>query len=154
MNADPVGYVVVTWNQASHQPDLNSGWASLHADPAGAAEERDDLRADTASVGRGERHDVCVVTKYLCGPFWARGDLPLSPNMGTLVADLIVDQNLRCRRAVSEFDSKAAQMRFLTAFGTQLFRRHGRDPQPRLLILEEADESLPQGVRAEQARCV
>ena len=82
------------------------------------------------------------------------GDLPLHEDMGKLIADLIVDQNLTCILDVSEFASKAAQMRFLTDFGEHLYRRHGREPQPRHLIMEEADEYLPQMVRADEAKCV
>ena len=82
------------------------------------------------------------------------GDLPLHEDMGKLIADLIVDQNLTCILDVSEFPSKAAQMRFLTDFGEHLYRRHGRQPQPRHLIMEEADEYLPQIVRADETRCV
>lgn len=82
------------------------------------------------------------------------GDLPLREEMGRLIADLIFDQNLTCILDVSEFPSKAAQMRFLTEFGDQLYRRHGTKPSPRHMILEEADEYLPQQVHADEAKCV
>lgn len=82
------------------------------------------------------------------------GDMPLTPEAGNLIADLVVDQNLTCVLDVSEFPSKAAQMRFLTDFGEHLFRLHGKRPQPRHLFLEEADDFVPQRVMREQARCV
>ena len=82
------------------------------------------------------------------------GDLALPPEAGAMVAELIAEQNLTCILDVSEFDSKAQQMRFLADFATRLFRLHGKDPQPRHVFLEEADEFIPQVVRAEQARCV
>lgn len=82
------------------------------------------------------------------------GDLPLDPGAGMMVADLIVDQNLTCILDVSEFPSKASQARFLTALGDRLFRRHGKDPQPRHLFLEEADEYVPQRVMGDMAQCV
>ncbi|MDA8320423.1 MAG: hypothetical protein M0030_11530 [Actinomycetota bacterium] len=82
------------------------------------------------------------------------GDVPLTPESGHLIADLIADDNLTCILDVSEFGSKSAQMRFLTDLAEGLFRRHGRDPQPRHLFLEEADDFVPQTVRANQARCV
>jgi hypothetical protein len=82
------------------------------------------------------------------------GDLPLVPESGKLIAELITDQNLTCILDVSEFASKGAQMRFLTDLGDWLFRLHGRQPQPRHLFLEEADEFIPQRVMSEQARCV
>jgi uncharacterized protein len=82
------------------------------------------------------------------------GDMPLLPEAGHLIAELIADENLTCVLDVSEFASKAAQMRFLTDLGERLFRLHGKHPQPRHLFLEEADDFIPQVVRAEMARCV
>ena len=82
------------------------------------------------------------------------GDMPLVPEAGKLIAELITEENLTCVLDVSEFASKAAQMRFLTDLGEHLFRLHGRNPQPRHLFLEEADEFIPQRVMREQARCV
>lgn len=83
-----------------------------------------------------------------------RGDLPLLPEAGSVIAELIVSQNLTCILDVSEFDSDAQQMRFLTDFAKRLFRLHGKEPQPRMIFLEEADEFIPQTVRADQAPCV
>src|SRR5579859_178438 len=68
------------------------------------------------------------------------GDVPLAPEAGKLIADLIVEANLTCVLDVSEFASKAAQMRFLADFGERLFRLHGKQPQPRHVFLEEADD--------------
>jgi hypothetical protein len=82
------------------------------------------------------------------------GDMPLLPEAGKLVADLIVEQNLTCALDVSEFASKAAQMRFLADLGERLFRLHGRHPQPRHIFLEEADDVIPQRVMGDMARCV
>jgi hypothetical protein len=82
------------------------------------------------------------------------GDMPLAPEAGHLIAELIVEHNLTCVLDVSEFASKAAQMRFLTDLGDRLFRLHGKHPQPRHLFLEEADDFIPQRVTANQARCV
>jgi hypothetical protein len=82
------------------------------------------------------------------------GDLPLTPESGHLIAEIIVAENLTCILDVSDFPSKAAQMRFLADFGEHLFRLHRKDPQPRHLFLEEADEYLPQRVMQDQTRCV
>jgi hypothetical protein len=82
------------------------------------------------------------------------GDMPLAPEAGHLIAELIVEENLTCVLDVSEFASKAAQMRFLTDLAERLFRLHGRHPQPRHLFLEEADDFVPQRVQRDQARCV
>jgi uncharacterized protein len=82
------------------------------------------------------------------------GDMPLVPEAGKLIAELITEENLTCVLDVSEFASKAAQMRFLTDLGERLFRLHGKHPQPRHIFLEEADDVVPQRVMADMARCV
>lgn len=82
------------------------------------------------------------------------GDLPLDPAAGTMMAELVHDRNLPCLLDVSEFDSKGEQTRFLTAFGERLFRLQGRSRVARHVVLEEADEIVPQKVYAQMARCV
>jgi hypothetical protein len=82
------------------------------------------------------------------------GDIPLTPEAGHLIADLIVEQNLTAILDVSEFASKAAQTRFLTDLAERLFRLHGKHPQPRHVFLEEADDVIPQRVMSDMARCV
>jgi hypothetical protein len=103
------------------------------------------LRSDKAGTGPG-----------LPIPIFGglHGDMPLLPEAGNLIAELITDENLTCVLDVSEFASKAAQMRFLTDLAERLFRLHGKTPQPRHLFLEEADDFIPQRVQREQARCV
>lgn len=82
------------------------------------------------------------------------GDMPLDERSGALLAELVVDRNLSCILDVSDFPSKAAQARFLTDFAERIFRLHGRKPTVRHLVLEEADEIVPQRVMANMARCV
>lgn len=55
-----VGYVVVTFNQVSHMPDLPTGVA-LYDDVEDAREEQRYQTAETSKVGRGERHQVAEV---------------------------------------------------------------------------------------------
>lgn len=81
------------------------------------------------------------------------GDVPLTPEAGKLVAEVITEANLTCILDVSDFPSKAAQMRFLAGFAEHLFRLHRKNPHPRHLFLEEADEFCPQRVMGEQAKC-
>lgn len=81
------------------------------------------------------------------------GDMPLLPESGRLIAELVVEHNLTCILDVSRF-SKAARIRFLTDFAERLYELHQADPQPRHLFLEEAHVYLPQRVMADQARCV
>lgn len=79
------------------------------------------------------------------------GDLPLEPTAGKLVGNLIAEKSLTMVLDVSEFDSKAAQARFLTDLAETLLRRN---ENPVHLFLEEADEYLPQQVKGDQAKMV
>jgi hypothetical protein len=57
-------YVVLTYNQASHCPELD--YSDVHWGPGAldsARAERDDKAARTAEVGRGERHVIAEVTE-------------------------------------------------------------------------------------------
>lgn len=79
------------------------------------------------------------------------GDLPLLETAGKEVAELIADTRLTCILDVSEFSSKAAQLRFLTDFAETLLKKN-RDPL--MVFCEEADDYLPQRVMAAEAKCV
>ena len=60
---DPLGFIVVTWNQVPSlypDTDLDGG---LHFDLESAEVERDVRQAETARLGRGERHEVYAVTE-------------------------------------------------------------------------------------------
>ncbi len=81
------------------------------------------------------------------------GDLPLNPESGRLMSELIVEHNLTCILDVSRF-SKAARIRFATDFALRLYEPHQADPQPRHIFLEEADRLLPQRVTQDMAPCV
>jgi uncharacterized protein len=65
------------------------------------------------------------------------GDLPLLPESGALMAELIVAHNLTCVLDVSRF-SKTARARFLADFAERLYELHQAEPQPRFVFLEEA----------------
>lgn len=54
-----IGYVVIEWNQASHQPSVVDGSFTDDADWAGQIAS--DERARAKSVGRRERYDIAVV---------------------------------------------------------------------------------------------
>jgi hypothetical protein len=57
--SDRLGFVVVTFNQASGQPELD--YPDLHAGITDAMCERDGKREETATTGRGERHVIAEV---------------------------------------------------------------------------------------------
>ena len=59
--SEHLGFVVVTFNQASHQPELD--YSDLHADLESAKWERDDKRVRTMQAGRRERHVVAEVVE-------------------------------------------------------------------------------------------
>ncbi len=79
------------------------------------------------------------------------GDLPLLETAGKEVAELIAETRLTCILDVSEFSSKAAQLRFLTDFAETLLKKN-RDPL--MVFCEEADDYLPQRVMSSEAKCV
>ena len=61
-DGDRIGFITVTYNQASGCPGLD--FPDLHWGPGAlesAEAERDAKRAETAAVGRGERHIVAEV---------------------------------------------------------------------------------------------
>ena len=59
---DRLGFVVITYNQASHQPGLPLA-ADLYPELEDAVNARDAERAETARNGRGEIHVVAEVTE-------------------------------------------------------------------------------------------
>lgn len=84
-----------------------------------------------------------------------RGDIPLNPDSGKLIADAVVDTARSFVLDVSQF-SLGERKRFMTAFGEQLWLRQKalRDPQPILVVLEEAQLFLPQVIQGDDARMV
>ena len=59
-DVDRLGYVVISYNQASHQPGLPMA-ADLYSELEDAVNARDWERAETAKVGRRERHVIAEV---------------------------------------------------------------------------------------------
>lgn len=79
-------------------------------------------------------------------------DVPLYEDGGAVMADAVAAELPHSILDVSEFDSKAAMLRFLTAFGERLYKVN-RDPL--MVILEEADEFIPQKTNSpEEAKSV
>lgn len=76
-----------------------------------------------------------------------RGDIPLDPHGGKLVADAIIDTGRSFVLDVSQF-SLADRKRFVTALGEQLWTRQKglKDPAPIHVVLEEAQLFLPQQI--------
>lgn len=59
MSTGTLGYVVVTWNQASGWPAMDYG--DFYTDEEDAHNAARVMRAETKQVGRGERHTVHAV---------------------------------------------------------------------------------------------
>ncbi len=74
-----------------------------------------------------------------------RGDVPLEPGGGQLMADLIVDKGCSAVLDVSMF-RKGQRKDFVTAFAEQLFHRKKSARSPLHLLLEEAQVFCPQRV--------
>lgn len=81
------------------------------------------------------------------------GDLPLTAESGTTVADLVVEDRLPVVLSLRHL-SKTGQRRFVADFAERLYHRKGEDQyrQPVHLIIDEADAFVPQRVMADTAR--
>lgn len=71
------------------------------------------------------------------------GDIPLSPDSGGLVADVIVDRAISVVLDVSGF-RKHQRKEFMTALAEQLFHRKKRARSPVHVVIEEAQVFIPQ----------
>lgn len=79
-------------------------------------------------------------------------DIPLYEDGGVVMADAVANELTHSILDVSEFDSKAAMLRFLTAFAERLYKVNRK---PLMVILEEADEFIPQRTNSpEEAKSV
>lgn len=102
-----------------------------------------------AANGRDKGFDIPV----LGGP---HGDVPLAPEAGDLIAHLVVDEGISCILDLSDFETDAEQRRFVTAFAKKLYRlkRRQNPPTPMHLVLEEAEEFIPQDQYKDQAQMI
>ncbi len=78
------------------------------------------------------------------------GDVPLEPTAGALIANLIVDRGISAIIDVSQFESDAQKARFARDFGDKFFFRKKAAPSAVHLLLEEAQEFVPQNPEAEE----
>ena len=83
-----------------------------------------------------------------------QGDVPLEPTSGKLIADVVVDTGQSFVIDLSQFDSKAQQVRFMEAFAERLFYRKGplHSRTPMMVVVDEADEFAPQKPQANEAK--
>jgi len=81
------------------------------------------------------------------------GDVPLEPEAGELVADLVCGESLSVVLDVSLF-SESGRKKFVTAFAKRLMVNKRRAPSPIHIILEEAQLFAPQRVDSRDAGMV
>ena len=111
------------------------------------------------SVGNwfGLRLDVTGKAPGLDIPIFGglRGDIPLEPTGGALVADALIDSGRSLVLDISQF-SKADRQRFAAAFGERLWQRKKaeRRPSPVHLVIEEAQLIVPEFVGKDQTHMV
>lgn len=72
------------------------------------------------------------------------GDIPLETTAGKVVADLVIDNPASIVLDLSDFESNAAQDRFVTDFAERLYRAKAKDRRPLHLMVDEADSFAPQ----------
>lgn len=73
-----------------------------------------------------------------------KGDIPIQPTGGQLMADVLVDSGRSGILDVSQFESDADKARFARAFAERFFFRKKAAPSAVHLFLEEAQEFAPQ----------
>jgi flagellar biosynthesis GTPase FlhF len=81
-----------------------------------------------------------------------RGDIPLEPTGGALIANLVVDRGTSVVLDVSQFESDADKARFAQAFADRFFFRKKASPSAVHLFIEECQEFVPQNPQREDAR--
>jgi hypothetical protein len=81
------------------------------------------------------------------------GDLPLEASSGAIVADFVVENRAPIILSMRHF-SMADQRRLVTDFCERLYHRKGQDRyrQPLQVVIDEADEFVPQRIQAGQER--
>lgn len=82
-----------------------------------------------------------------------KGDIPLEPGAGILVADLVVDKSLSLILDVSEFTDGELR-RFVTDFAKNLLHKKKQNRSPLMIIWEESQEFVPQHVFRQDAQMV
>lgn len=116
------------------------------------------LRHSADGAGRGIE---CLI---LGGP---HGDIPIEPDGGAAVADVVVEERVNVlidfsRKPSGEMWSVGERVRFVTAYALRLFQRqgelvNGRRREPLFQVLDEAARYVPQVIpsgAAELAKCV
>lgn len=119
---------------------------------------------DPMGVWWGLRHDESgkgagVKVLILGG---RHGDMPITPESGAIVADLVVDEDANVivdisRHADGSMWSIGERVRFVTDYAKRLYQRQGEKRRPIMQVIDEAARFAPQIVRAgdmDVAKCM
>jgi hypothetical protein len=82
-----------------------------------------------------------------------KGDMPIEPSGGAVVADLVADESVNVlidisRHANGKMWSIGERIRFVRDYFVQLYARQGEEKRPLMQIVDEAARFAPQMVRA------
>lgn len=80
------------------------------------------------------------------------GDLPLEPTSGRVVAEFVVSSGTSLILDLSLFESRASQDRFVYDFAERLYRLKAKHRQPLHLLVDEADQFIPQRPMPDQMK--
>jgi hypothetical protein len=80
------------------------------------------------------------------------GDIPIEPTAGSVVADLVVDEDVSVvidisRRPDGTMWSIAERIRFVTDYTKRLYQRQGEQRRPLMAVYDEAARFIPQTIR-------
>lgn len=97
-----------------------------------------------------DRHSPGLEVLLLGG---TRGDLPIEPTAGAVVADLVVDESIQVvidisRHANGKMWSRGERIRFVRDYFVRLYERQGESRRPTMQILDEAARFAPQQPRS------
>lgn len=84
---------------------------------------------------------------FVLGGAHADGGVALEPASGKLIADVIVDTGQSLILDLSDFETKAAQTRFVADLAERLYHRKARSRSTLHIVLDEANEFAPQQAR-------
>lgn len=73
-----------------------------------------------------------------------RGDVPLEPSSGTMMANLVADRGISAILDVSQFETDSDKARFAADFANRYFFRKKSSPSAVHLFIEECQEFVPQ----------
>ncbi len=78
------------------------------------------------------------------------GDVPITPQSGAMIADVVIDKKISAILDVSQFEYDSDKARFASAFAQRFFFRKKAKPSPVHIMLEEAQEFIPQNPEREE----